>query len=216
MTVHSDFDVFDHVAQEQPAKPPAATDGVVDTYWGYIVKCAHAPSYFLMISQAVSWLIGAALLVAALGLWMISPTLSTGGDFGMKLGATVLALSSASLCLWYSSRGTQSEIQIDTRLGEVREVVRNRAGRSTLVARYGFDAIGSVFIDLGGRKPRADDVVGNLVLRYRNTSQTMHVATGSLAQLGKLRDRLGHDLMIAPKTTARMPVPTPTFEMQAA
>jgi len=55
---------------------------------------------------------------------------------------------------------------------------------------YGFDAIGGVFID------RREGAMSELVLRYRNTPQTLHVARGHVLTLERLRDRLGQDLML--------------------
>ena len=217
MTVHGEFNRFEEIRTPEAPQKAGALYRVDETYWGYIVRSIETPSMVLVFAQAASWLIGIGFLVATLGLWLMPTALFSGGVLGMKLGATVVTLASAAFCLWYASRGTDSEIQVDTRLGEVREVVRNRTGRSTVLGRYGFDAIGSVFIDLGGRQNRADTVEGALVLRYRNTAQTLHVATGTLGTLGPLRDRLGRDLMLAPKTRkVKEPIPTPEFRITTA
>ena len=92
-------------------------------------------------------------------------------------------------------------------MGEVREVVRNRAGKSTLIGRYGFDSIGGVFIDRANA-PSPD--VATLVLRYRNTAQTLPVVRGEVSTLEALRNRLGKDLMmdIKPRRPERTIVPT--------
>ena len=63
------------------------------------------------------------------------------------------------------------------------------------MACYGFDTIGGVFLDYNEETGKS-----NLVLRYRNTVQTVPVAEGTEAQLIGLRDRLGHDLMVVPET----------------
>jgi len=216
MTVHGEFDVFERVSTDEAPLQDGAMYRIDETYWGYIVRSIETPSMILVFAQAISWLIGIGFLVATLGLWLMPSAVFAGSVLGMKFGATVVTVASASFCLWYASRGTDSEIQVDTRLGEVREVVRNRTGRSTLLGRYGFDAIGSVFIDLGGRQQRADTVQGALVLRYRNTAQTLHVASGTMSMLGPLRDRLGRDLMLAPRGPKRAPVPETKFTLTAA
>lgn len=217
MTVHGEFKMFEQVKTAEAPVQDGALYRVDDTYWGYIIRSVETPSMSIVFAQAASWLIGIGFLVATLGLWLMPSSIFASGVLGMKFGATVVTLASAAFCLWYASRGTDSEIQVDTRLGEVREVVRNRTGRSTLLGRYGFDAIGSVFIDLGGRQQRADTVEGALVLRYRNTAQTLHVATGTMGVLGPLRDRLGRDLMLAPRNQkAKSPIPAPEFKLTAA
>ncbi len=103
--------------------------------------------------------------------------------------------------MWFASRGTKLEVQIDTAQGEVREIVRNRAGRPSLLGSYGFDAIGGVFIDRINGQDRLPMGHAVLVLRYLNTAQTMPVAAGREDDLAPLRDRLGRDLMV--KTRAR-------------
>lgn len=215
MSVVSDFESFETASVG--AVTPITKDGyqIDDTYWGYVVRTIEPPSLTLSVFQGLSWLAGIGFVVATAGLWLM-PSSMTGPDvLGMKIGATAVALALSVFCLWFASRGTDSEIQIDTRMGEVREVVRNRTGRSTLVGRYGFDAIGSVFIDAGPNADRRTMETGSLVLRYRNTAQTMHVATGTTARLALLRDRIGRDLMLA-GTDARPDVPAPEFAMRAA
>lgn len=162
-----------------------------ETYWGYIVKAAGGPSVGIVVAQSASMCVGAALVAASMGLWIL-PSSFFGADATiLRMGATIIFLGCAALLLWFASRGTQSELQIDTSLGEIREVVRNRAGKSTLLGRYGFDAIGGVFLDrTKGNKNAA------LLLRYRNTAQTLLVAIGAEADLTHLRDRLGRDMLI--------------------
>lgn len=174
-----------------PLQVTSATFTLDETYWGYIIKSCAAPNTGMKIAQTASLFIGAALLAAALGLWLIPQSMLSTDAFIMRLGASVIFTGSAVLLLWFSSRGTHSEIQIDNSLGEVREVVRNQAGKTTLLGRYGFDSIGGVFLD---RQPGESD--GTLVLRYRNTAQILPVVTGGKADLEVLKDRLGRDLMV--------------------
>ena len=167
---------------------------VDETYWGYVVRCTEAEPGWVQIAQGTAWFAGICFCIATLGLWAVPMTQFDPGLLPMKLGATFIMSGIAVYLLWYASRGTHSELQIDTSLGEVREIVRNQAGRPTLLGRHGFDAIGGVMIDRTTlRKGRAC-----LVLRYGNTAQFMPVAWGRESELTGLRDRMGHDLMIRP------------------
>ncbi len=215
MSLVSDFDGFETTSVGTVT--PEITDGyqVDDTYWGYVIRTIDPPSLSLSIVQGLCWMAGIGFVVATLGLWLMPQAVNGSDVMGMKIGATVVTVALAFFCLWFASRGTDSEIQIDTRMGEVREVVRNRTGRSTLVGRYGFDAIGSVFIDAGPHAERRTMETGSLVLRYRNTAQTMHVATGAMSKLAQLRDRIGRDLMLA-GSEHREDVPAPEFVVRAA
>ena len=174
------------------ATAPRGSFRVIDTYWGYIVEKSDGPRTVVALLQLAAMLVGCSLLAVALGLMLLPEALAGGVDMTLRAGASVICGGAAAYLLWFASRGTQSEVQIDTLQGEVREVVRNRAGRPSLVGRYGVDSIGGVFLD---RTAGRGDVA-TLVLRYRNTAQILPVATGLPQTLEPLRDRIGRDLMI--------------------
>ncbi|WP_296424144.1 hypothetical protein [Yoonia sp.] len=190
----SDFNASGGNGQMHFAKTSSFT--VEDIYWGYMVRSGLGPSIGVVIAQAASFFLGACLLTAAIGI-LVLPTLMFDGDIGvMRMGAATLFGAMAAYLLWFASRGTRAELHVDTSVGEIREVICNRAGRPTTVGCYGFDTIGGVFLD-----EREDENWATLVLRYRNTAQTVCVAEGTEAQLMPLRDRLGQDLMVQAKTT---------------
>ncbi|MFG5380288.1 hypothetical protein [Yoonia sp. R2-816] len=176
-----------------------STFEVEDTYWGYIVRSGRGPSLGVMLSQVLSFFFGACFLTAGFGI-LIMPTMMFDGDLGVfRVGTATLFGAVAAYLLWFASRGTRTELHVDNSVGEIREVICNRAGNPTTVGCYGFDSIGGVFLDYN-----EDTGMSNLVLRYRNTTQTVPVAEGSEAQLIGLRDRLGHDLMVVPQTLREM------------
>ena len=178
------------------AKPSSFT--VEEIYWGYIIRSGRGPSVGVAVAQAVCFFFGVCLLTAALGL-MILPALFFDGGLGpMRLGAAALFGAFAAYLLWFASRGTQAEVHVDTSIGEIREVICNRAGKPTTVGAFGFDTIGGIHLN-----DREHDNQAVLSLRYRNTSQTAMVAEGTEAQLVSLRDRLARDLMVTPTTSDR-------------
>jgi len=177
-----------YVGNEYAARVPQFS--VDETYWGYVVRPDGKPRFSIQIQQWAATFIGAGFLSAALGIILVPQLTADTMDFTMRAGAAILFAGVAAFCLWFASRGAVAELQIDNNLGEVREVVRNRAGKSTVLGVYGFDAIGGVFID------RREGAMSELVLRYRNTPQTLHVARGHVLTLERLRDRLGQDLML--------------------
>lgn len=170
-----------------------------ETYWGYVVRGTEDAPLRVQIAQGMAWLTGIGFAIATLGMWAIPMTQFQGDLLPMKLGATMILAGFAAYLLWFASRGTRTELQFDTRLGEVREIVRNQAGRPTLIGRYGFDAIGGVHID----RSATHHGQACLVLRQGNTAQFIPVAWGLESQLLSLRDRLGVDLMIRPLTSLR-------------
>ncbi len=182
-----------------------------ETYWGYIIRSEEPDPVHIVIGQVIAWMTGACFAVVALGLWVL-PSMAFGiGVLSMKLAASTVLGCMAALFLWFASRGGRTELQVDTSLGEIREIVRNRAGRSSLIGCYGFDSIGSVFLDRSvGKNGEA-----NLVMRYRNTTQVVPVAHGPMTMLETLRDRLGRDLMTGPSHSRRRPPVEIPAEMRA-
>lgn len=190
MTDTVDPNVGTQVSKEYAAKAPRFE--LDETYWGYIIRGNEGPGFSIAVLQGLAMFFGACFIAVAIGL-LVAPQAMTGSlDIMMRGVAAVLFGGMAAFLLWFATRGVQTEIQIDNSLGEVREVLRNRTGNSTLVGRYGFDAIGAVFLDrtVGGKGQAA------LMLRYRNTSQVLPVARGTVASLEALRNRLGQDLII--------------------
>lgn len=174
---------------------------ISETHWGYAIRTTEPAPAGLVIAQGASWIVGIAALVAAVAVWLIPPGLFDGQVMVMRWGVTILSLALAALMFWFASRGTETEFQIDTSRGEVREIVRNRAGRHSVVGRFGFDAVGSVFIDRAVQR-RFGAGQSVLVLRMGNTAQVLPVASGPEPLLEPLRDRLGRDLVIRPRQAA--------------
>lgn len=205
MTAYSDIDEMERDDARPDAERPVFK--FEETYWGYIVRPLDDDPLAVRILMGMAWGIGIILAIATLGLWMMPHSMIGEDVFGMKLGATVLMAGLAAFFLWYASRGTRTELQVDTSLGELREVVRNQAGKPTLVGRYGFDAIGGVHLERSAGGP--GDTC--LVLRHGNSGQMLQVAWGPEGQLTALRDRMGHDLMVRPQNGLRQPFAVNAF-----
>ena len=167
-----------------------STFEVDDIFWGYKIRSGRGAPFTVALGQAASFFFGVCFLTACLGILLL-PTLFFDGELGvMRIGSAALFGAAAAYLLWFASRGTRAEVHVDTSLDEIREVICNRAGKPTTVGAYSFDEIGGVFLE-------QNDATGlsQLVLRYRNTDQTVSVADGTDAQLLPLRDRLAHDLL---------------------
>lgn len=190
MTAVVDVPVFQGAASKRREPRVEGTVAVSATYWGYRVH-GRRTSVRLVGLQAMCWALGVAMVAVAIGLW-IAPEASGGiGVVSFKLGASVLFASLAALLLWHSSRGTILAVEVDHRLGEVREVLCNRAGRATVLSRYGFDAVaGIVTQDMGAGRAM-------LALRLRDTDEVLLVAEGPAQGLAGLSERMAADLMLA-------------------
>jgi hypothetical protein len=192
------------VATDQPRRTSlrVANGGVVspsvhvsDAYWGYIIASPLADRRWAEVGQTASWIAGMAFLIAAIGLWLL-PGASVASDvMAMKFGLSTVLGGIASVLIYYASRGVRTEIQVDTKLGEIREIVRNSAGRTSLISKLRFDMIGGVFLD----RTNADRGETALLLRFLNTPKVMLVAVGPTEHLEQLRNRLGRDLLAVTK-----------------
>jgi len=107
-------------------------------------------------------------------------------------------LSATATLLWSASRGIDPKWQIDTTRGELRKVLRNKAGRPTVLAHYGFDAIGGVVMGRATLHGRLHNGHAFLVLRLGNSSRLLPLIVGPETLLAPLHDRLGRDLIVAP------------------
>jgi hypothetical protein len=197
MTAVPDYNEFRDVIALDQRVSEARLFEVEETYWGYTIHSKERAPLWLTFSQAVSWVLGVLFAIGALGMWALPGNGLAADMIGFKMGASIPLAGVSLLMLWYSSRGSRVEVQIDTTRGEVREVLRNRAGRMTILGLYGFDSIGGVFLERS--EARLSGQV-QLVLRYRNTAQVLRVARGSEPMLQGLRDRLGRDLMVRGKS----------------
>lgn len=177
---------------------------VQETYWGYVIKGTERAPIWLVATQAASWAIGVLFAMMAAGL-LVMPGTGAGADLVLfKMVAAGPMAAVAVLLFWYASRGTRIEVEIDTSRGEVREVLRNQAGRSTVLGLYGFDSIGGVFLERHRDDWNRSKGQAALVLRYRNTAQVLRVARGTEPVLEGLRDRLGRDLMVRKRHADRV------------
>ena len=163
---------------------------IKETFWGYQIRSGRPASLGVVLAQAFSYFFGACFMIAAIS-FVAVPLLFDGTEVGvMRVVAAVLFGAVAFYLLWFASRGSQTEIHVDTSVGEIRQVISNRAGKPTTVGAYGFDAIGGVhIIDAPGE-------MSLLVLQYRDTDQQVSVAEALEAQLVPLRDRLARDLLV--------------------
>ncbi|WP_108815938.1 hypothetical protein [Loktanella sp. Alg231-35] len=172
----------------QMAKP--STFEVENVFWGYKIRTGRGPSFGVAFGQAASFFFGVCLLTASIGILAL-PTLFFDGPLGvMRIGSATLFGAASAYLLWFASRGSRPEVHVDTSLGEIREVICNRAGRPTTVGSYGFDTIGGVLVE-------EDMATGlsRLVMQSHNSSHNVIVAEGTDAQLMSLRDQLAHDLL---------------------
>lgn len=194
--------VYDHSfdgdmnAQDAPA---GATYELDETYWGYIIRDIAPPSASTVIAQALALVFGISFAIATVGMWVFGSNTFNDDLLIFRLVASIVTAALSGLLLWFATRGEKVEVQVDTSLGEVREVMRNRQGRVSLVGRYGFDSFCSVDLD---RKGRRDSRVC-LTLRIEDPAHVVPIVEGDPSSLQGLQDRISRDLMMGSLRSAR-------------
>jgi hypothetical protein len=170
---------------ERPAPPPPFE--IRQTFWGYVVRGTDGPPMLLQVAQGTVLGFGAAFTAAALVLVMGE---GVEGDQAMRRGFAVVLSSLALLLMWFATRGGVVELQFDLARGELRELLRHRAGRATVLGRHGLDAGAALTIERAGPTCR-------LLLRLRDDGEALCVAQGPEAALLELRRRLDGELRSA-------------------
>jgi hypothetical protein len=171
----------------QAAKVVAACFTLEETYSGYGVVPEGAAPLRIVLLQAPAMLSDAAFIAGSVALIMMSWS----EDFVFLVPVIMLILTIGVILMWFASRGTVIHIEVDTMNGEVREVARNPISAQTVMLRYGFDCVGSVFVQHPGTS------AATLVLRYRNTARTVAVASRREQDLSRLGDLMGCELIVS-------------------
>tara|TARA_R110002051_G_scaffold14460_4_gene46829 strand:- start:3458 stop:4078 length:621 start_codon:yes stop_codon:yes gene_type:complete len=167
---------------------------VQESYWGYSVQNTTNVPLFFHVFQGVAFFVGAAFLAAIAGLWIIPSAAFQSDSMTLRLGLSVFFGALAWFMITYANRAVATEVQVDCNLCEVREVLKNRVGKSTLVGQFGFDSFSGITID----RSSGDKDHVRLVLNSHDPVQHVLVATGSEARVGVLYGRMTRDLIFQP------------------
>ena len=155
--------------------------------WGYVIRSGHKVPFGMLVGQLFAYFMGVSFVTAGVGLLLVPGLLSE--ELGaMRLGAAALLGAGAAYLLWFASRGSMVDVEFDNEAREIREVIQNRVGRQTVVARYAFADIGGAYVETA-----AGEAPAQLVLRYRGNM--ILVAEGGVETLTILRNQLSRDLM---------------------
>lgn len=162
-----------------------------EAYWGITVKSSAEIPVWIQVSQAASMVFGAGFAAATLGIWGLPSAAVQVDSFFMRTGLSIFFAVMGFLLISYANRGVASDLQFDFGLGEVREVITNRSGRSVLMAHFGLDAFVGLKID----RTSGDAGRVGLILEHLDPNQNILVATSTDAEIGKLYGRLERDML---------------------
>ena len=193
MTAFSQDQFFSGISRVSSHYAPAQNSGIEETYWGYVLTDPEDATGASSVSRAAALLGAVSFALAALTMWLMPGTLFSGAIMLSKAGLSLAFVAIAITLFRYSEREAAPEIQIDTGLGEIREVARTKTGRQVAVSRISFGEVGGIYVDRSARMPEKV----RLLVRIGNSARTSEIARGPVQKIEQLRDRLGRDILQA-------------------
>jgi len=187
MTAIPDPSLFAREAQPR-SNHVVVVPRVTERFWGYEVVMAQSELVSATVMRAVSTFLSVVFLTSALALMLIPRG-------GMALDAlafkapVVLALMALSALSWFvASRCRRVRVQIDTRQGEIRQVMGGRFGPETVLSCHSLDSVTSVNVVASA----FDRAFGQVQVRLKGYG-TIAVADGCVTALSGFSARLRAD-----------------------
>ena len=180
-----DFDLKASKPQDGAGNGPH----VEETSWGYIIRASEVDDGLRAAGSVTGRFVGAILLMAAVGLWVM-PDSAYGAELvGMKLAAMVMFTVIGGYFVWAGRKVTAPEYRIDLKHREIRIGFRSHGDGFRQSGRVDFDSVSSVFL-LRSKNYRPT----RLFLRFANLSTGLEIASGSKDRMEALKQRLTDDL----------------------
>jgi len=190
------FPDHDAVADAGRFRGFATAPQVRETFWGYEITPNEQVIDIAVIGRIALLLLGVGCAVAALAAWIIPAHHLSGDVFLTRLSLSAIFVGLAVLIVTQVSPGARVRLQVDTRSGELREVMFSLTGEETVLATYGFDAVREVISHVG------DDEKGQLLLVIDGVG-AVPAGDGDPQLLSDLKARLRDDLGVGAMRPAR-------------
>lgn len=163
---------------------------VTETYWGYVIRSETSWSTRARLIERVSAAAGIALLTLAFGHWLFPGLLGAAKIQPPQLASSAGMGVAGLALLWVAGRGLSRELHVDLSLRSLRQVVRNRNGRTRIDRVVPFDAVESAFV----RRSSWPGGAARLFLRLKEGGKLLHVASGRQPTLEVLNARMSQDV----------------------
>lgn len=181
-------------AAPAPAERPAQSDSrvlsVQETMWGYILGEEAGRFDQDRLLELGCRFLGLILILCAYGQWFLPGSVFVGDVLAMKAALSFFFGASGAAIYWFASRGLMLEVHVDLSRRELRVVNRNSRDQVRLHSRVPMRNVESAFM----RRDNGRGARTHLMLRLRDKSQVMHVASGSEAEMHHLHRRLSADI----------------------
>lgn len=163
---------------------------IEDTAWGFVLRERKASERPIAWAEATLRLLGAALILAALGQWLLPGTLLVGEVIAMKLGLSAVLVAVGAGLFWWARRGFLSEFHVDLAERELRVASRNARGLSRVQLRVPMIEVESVFV----QRTKEIGMPAHLFARLRGAPEALYIISAPEAELQLVHQRLCEDL----------------------
>lgn len=163
---------------------------LTETYWGYVIRSDSNFSTRAALIERVSAITGLTFLVLAGGHWVFPELHASVDGIEVRTASTIAPALVGLIFLWISGRGLSHELQVDMTLRCLRQVVRNRNGRSRIEKLVPFDQVDMAYV----KRPEAAGAAARLVVRLKDSKVEVQMATGQLSTMQALNERMSRDI----------------------
>jgi hypothetical protein len=168
--------------------PMSMRPNVTEHFWGYEVRPNEKLVNISVLLRAIYGFLTVATLIASLGVWLLPATVFGAQALVTKMTVSLLLICAAWVLARVVARGSCVRVQIDTAVGEVREVVDGLFQRDIVLAHYGFDAIDAVDVIAA----RSSASFGQVQISIKGIGP-VPVGDGSPLLIAALRSRLASE-----------------------
>ncbi len=119
---------------------------VGETFWGYIIHKGKASRDRAAIGEVAATAGSAFFGLLAYGQWLLPGAIGSAGVLSYKIAGTAVFFMFSGLLYLIARRGLSCEVHVDVKRRQLRTVRRNREGVPSLMEKFGFGEISSVYM----------------------------------------------------------------------
>ncbi len=159
---------------------------VGETFWGYIIHKGKASRDRAAIGEVAATAGSAFFGLLAYGQWLLPGMAGNATVLSLKIGATTVFFMFSGLLYLIARRGLSSEVHVDVKRRQLRTVRRNREGVASLMEKFGFADISSVYM-IRSKSPFAPN---RLLVQPASRRMPILVASGPASELEPVLRRM--------------------------
>ena len=159
---------------------------VGETFWGYIIHKGKASRDRAAIGEVAATAGSAFFGLLAYGQWLLPGMINDTDVLPFKIAGTTVFFMFAGLLYLIARRGLSSEVHVDVKRRQLRTVRRNREGVASLMEKFGFADISSVYM-IRSKSPFAPN---RLLVQPASRRLPILVASGPASELEPVLRRM--------------------------